>query len=96
MGYSNLTDMEKLIPASMLINLSNDSSGAIAVDQANIDEAIDQADREIDAYLLLANYSVPMDPVPPLATNLSAMRSRIFWQSRYVLLQISESKYLSK
>ncbi len=72
MGYSNLTDMEKLIPASMLINLSNDSSGAIAVDQANIDEAIDQADREIDAYLLLANYSVPMDPVPPLATNLSA------------------------
>ncbi len=72
MAYCALTDMEKLLPSTMLINLSNDTAGAIAVDQDNIDEAIDQADREIDAYLLLANYSVPMSPIPPLVTNLSA------------------------
>ena len=71
MAYCVLTDLEKLLPATMLINLSSDVSGATAVNQDNIDEAIDQADREIDAYLLLANYSVPMDPIPPLVTNLS-------------------------
>jgi phage gp36-like protein len=71
MAYSVLADLEKLLPASMLINLSTDTPGAIVADAANIAEAIDQADREIDAYLLLANYSVPMSPIPPLVTNLS-------------------------
>jgi phage gp36-like protein len=71
MGYCTLTDMEKLLPSSMLINLSTDTSGATVADTANIAEAIDQADREIDAYLLIAKYSVPMSPIPPLVTNLS-------------------------
>lgn len=72
MAYSTLTDLQKLIPTASLVTLSNDTAGAVAVDQTNIDEAIDQADREIDAYLVIAGYSVPMDPVPPLVTNLSA------------------------
>lgn len=71
MGYCALEDMEKLIPPSMLINLSNDTPGQSSVDQDNIDEAIDQADREIDSYLSIAGISVPVDPVPPLITNLS-------------------------
>ena len=56
----------------MLINLSNDTTGATAVNAINIAEAIDQADREIDAYLNIGGYAVPMDPVPPLIANLSA------------------------
>jgi len=72
MAYCALADMKKLIPETMLINLSNDTSGATAVNNDNIDEAIDQADREIDAYLVLAGESVPCDPVPPLVANLSA------------------------
>jgi len=71
MAYCVLTDLAKLLPNTMLVNLSNDTAGSLVVNQDNIDEAIDQADREIDAYLLIANYSVPMDPVPPLVTNLS-------------------------
>jgi phage gp36-like protein len=71
MAYSVLADLEKLLPSTMLINLSNDLPGAIVVDADIIAEAIDQADREIDAYLLLANYTVPMSPIPPLVTNLS-------------------------
>jgi len=59
----------------MLINLSSDTPGSIVVDQDNIDESIDQADREIDAYVCLAGYSVPMDPIPPLITNLSTKMS---------------------
>lgn len=72
MAYSVLADLQKLIPATMLVNLSNDTPGAIVVDQANIDEAIDQADREIDAYLSLAGYAVPQVTVAPLVTNLSS------------------------
>ena len=72
MGYCLLTDLEKLLPATMLINLSNDTAGAVVANPVNIAEAIDQADREIDSYLSLANYTVPMLPVPPLVTNLSA------------------------
>lgn len=72
MAYCTLTDLAKLLPQAMLINLSSDVSGATSVNQDNIDEAIDQADREIDAYLLLAGYSVPLSPVAPLVTNLSS------------------------
>lgn len=56
----------------MLINLSNDIAGATAVNSTNVDEAIDQADREIDSYLNIAGYNVPMSPVPPLVENISA------------------------
>jgi len=72
MAYCVLADLEKLIPSTILINLSNDASGATSVDQDNIDEAIDQADREIDAYLSIANYTVPQVTVSPLVANLSA------------------------
>lgn len=71
MAYCTLTDLEKLLPASMLINLSNDTTGAVTVNHDNIDEAIDLADREIDAYLSIAGYAVPLSPVAPLVSNLS-------------------------
>lgn len=71
MAYCVLADLQKLLPATMLINLSSDTPGSLVVEQDNIDEAIDQADREIDAYVCLAGYDVPMNPVPPLITNLS-------------------------
>lgn len=69
--YCTVTDMQKLFPLSMLINLSNDVAAQTTVNKTNIYEAIDQADREIDAYLAIAGYSVPMDPVPPLINNMS-------------------------
>jgi phage gp36-like protein len=71
MAYCTVEDMMKLLPESMLVSLSSDQPGDTMVDQDNIDEAIDQADREIDAYLFIAGQSVPMDPVPPLVANLS-------------------------
>lgn len=72
MSYCVLADLEKMLPSSALINLSNDTPGSTAVNATNIAEAIDQADREIDAYLSMANYTVPCDPVPPIVANLSA------------------------
>lgn len=72
MAYCDATDLKKLLPLTNLISLSNDTTGATKVDQTNIDEAIDQADREIDGYLVIAGHSVPMDPIPPMVANLSA------------------------
>lgn len=72
MAYCSITDMRMLLPDTMLVNLSNDTAGATVVHDVNIAESIDQADREIDCYLNIAGYTVPMTPIPPLVTNLSA------------------------
>lgn len=72
MAYCVQADLKKLLPETMLISLTNDIAGAVSINKTNQDEAIDQADREIDAYLVIAGYSVPIDPVPPLIANLSA------------------------
>jgi len=71
MPYSTLEDLKKLIPNTMLINLSNDDAGALRVKQTVIDEAINQADREIDSYVGVVK-QVPLNPVPELVANLSA------------------------
>jgi phage gp36-like protein len=72
MAYCTSNDMKLLLPETMLISLSNDTQGATEINSTNVAEAIDQADREIDSYLVIAGESVPMDPVPPLVANLSA------------------------
>ena len=92
MAYSTADDIRKLIPESDLIQLTDDD-GVGVVDEAVLTEAIDQADREIDAYLG-ARYTVPLNPVPELIRNLSAQmaiwhlygRRNHFseiWESRY-------------
>lgn len=108
MAYCTLEDLGKLLPMNMLINLSNDTSGVVVANQENIDESIDQADREIDAYLHLAGYAVPLSPVPPLVTNLSSKMaiwnlhhrkyfdseiwSRAYEQCQKLLQRIAEGK----
>jgi phage gp36-like protein len=71
MAYSTLADLQKLISPTALIELSDDSGTYVAVDSDNIAEAIDQADREIDAYVGMVR-AVPLATVPALITNLSA------------------------
>jgi phage gp36-like protein len=70
MAYSTLTDVKKLIPEETLIQLTDDE-GAGIVNQARIDEAISQADEEIDSYLG-NRYDVPIvAPVPGIIKKLS-------------------------
>lgn len=107
MAYCTLADLIKKIPESALISLSNDIPGQTEVDAAIIAEAIATADTEIDSYVGLVQ-SVPMDPIPPLLTDLSAkmaiwnlhlrkyFKSEI-WQDTYktcqrILLRIAEGK----
>lgn len=71
MAYSTYDDLIMKIAESALISLSNDVSGATSADDVNIAEAIATADAEIDSYVGLVT-AVPMSPIPPLLTDLSA------------------------
>lgn len=68
--YSTATDLKKLVSPEVLAQLADDGPGAAATADEVIAEAIDQADREIDAYVG-AVMPVPLDPVPLLVANLS-------------------------
>jgi len=92
MAYSDVSDIRKLIPETDLIQLTDDD-GVGVVDQDILYEAIDQADREIDAYLG-ARYPVPLDPVPELIRNLSAqMAVWHLYGRRNLMSEVWESRY---
>lgn len=79
MGYATPLDLVPLLPERELLQLADDSpdrSGTLespAV-QAVLAEAVDQASREIDAYVSASpkGPAVPLDPVPPLVANIAA------------------------
>ena len=79
MGYCTPQDLVPLMPEAELLQLADDSadrSGTLESPAvlAVLAEAIDQACREIDAFVSTApsGPAVPLDPVPPLAANLAA------------------------
>ncbi len=69
MSYSTLDDLKKLIPEEILVQLTDDEETG-SVNQVRIDEAIAQADAEINAYCS-PRYEVPFLPVPDLVRKLS-------------------------
>ncbi|KKL24308.1 hypothetical protein LCGC14_2416610 [marine sediment metagenome] len=69
MPYSTLDDIKKLLPEDTLITLTDDE-GLGQVDTARVDEAIAQADSEIDSYCG-GRYSVPVSPAPAILKKLS-------------------------
>src|SRR3990167_4705560 len=69
MPYSTLTDMKKLIPETAIIQLTDDENVG-SVNQARVDEAIAQADAEIDSYCG-GRYTVPFTTVPDICRKIS-------------------------
>ncbi len=70
MGYSTVEDLKKLIDEQTLTALTDDEgSGSVNIERVN--EAIDIADREIDAYLS-GKFSVPFAEPPEIIKNISA------------------------
>ncbi len=69
MAYSTIDDIRKLLPEEELIALTDDEALG-AVNQGRVDEAIAQADAEVDSYCAV-RYSVPVTPVPELLKKLS-------------------------
>ncbi len=107
MPYSTLSDLTALLPEKTLVKISNDQSGAVAVDMENVDHAIAQGDRLIDGYVGLQR-EVPLSPVPGLIAMMSAQfaiyylyrrRNQVpeIWQTQYkadvaVLVKMGEGK----
>lgn len=67
--YSALDDIKKLIPEETLIQLTDDE-GIGTITQGRVDEAITQADSEIDSYCG-GRYSVPFVTVPGIVKKIS-------------------------
>ncbi len=69
MAYCTLTDIKKLIPEITIIQLTDDENTG-AANQSRVDEAIAQADAEIDSYCG-GRYAVPFTTVPDIAKKIS-------------------------
>ena len=70
MPYATIEDIMKLLPETDLVQLTDDE-GAGTVHPGRVDEAIAQADADIDSYLS-AKYTVPLSPAPAVVKKLSA------------------------
>lgn len=69
MAYSTQTDIEKMLPASDVVDLTDDEGTGAQV-AARVSEAITQADAEIDSYCG-GRYSVPFSSVPDIVKKCS-------------------------
>lgn len=82
MSYSTLADILKLIPSATLVQLTDDeNTGAVVA--SRVDEAIAQADAEINAYCA-TKYTIPFAPVPDIIRKLSVDLAIYNLYSRYV------------
>lgn len=71
--YSTVAAILKLLPESVVLQLADDEEAGLLSDPAVtavLEEAIEQADREIDAYVGTVK-PVPLAVVPALIENLS-------------------------
>lgn len=69
--YCTLADIQATVPASDLIQLTDDTVPPAAVNQVNVDRAITDAGELIDGYLR-GRYALPLSPVPGLINTLAA------------------------
>ena len=67
--YCTLDDIKKLLPEAMLI-MATDDENTNAVNEQRINEAITQADAEIDSYCA-QQYATPFTTVPPVIKKCS-------------------------
>lgn len=67
--YSTLDDIRKLVPEEAIVQLTDDE-GLGTVNQTRVDEAIAQADAEVDSYCG-GHYSVPFGTTPEIVKKLS-------------------------
>lgn len=92
MSYATLDDLKKALNEAVLIDLTDDA-GVGAIDTGIVDNSLEAADVEIDAYLG-ERYSLPLTPAPSIVAKL-AVDLAVFnlysrrqgppdhWQARY-------------
>lgn len=70
MSYCTLDDIRKMLPEELIVQLTDDEAAG-SLNQARVEEAISQADSEIDSYCG-GRYAVPFSAVPDIVKKLSA------------------------
>jgi phage gp36-like protein len=100
--YSTRTDITKLLPEDIIIQLTDDenlkpatidpTNAAHAAIIARIDEAIESADAEIDGYCAV-KYSVPFTIVPRLITGLSVELAIYYLYTRRTIPEDIQKRY---
>ncbi len=91
MGYCDQDDIEKLLPAQELAELTAESGDDPEVDV--VAEAIAKAGAEIDGYCGV-RYAVPFDPVPEVVRSLAAdMAIHHLFSRRDQMPEIRRQKY---
>jgi phage gp36-like protein len=64
-----LADIQKLIPAAVLIQLTDDADAG-AIDETKVDQAIEDAFAEVWPYIGAHQYSVPITPTPEIVKKI--------------------------
>lgn len=71
--YTGHMEVERTLTASVLVQLTNDSSGGRGYDEAVLHDAIRKAEAEIDMYLG-GGFVVPLEPLPPAVVLPESIR----------------------
>ena len=79
--YCSVADLQVAIPLQTLIWLTNDDPLAAEINVAVVEEAILQANEQVDAYLR-GRYNLPLDPVPTVIKSIVVHLARHWLYSR--------------
>jgi phage gp36-like protein len=70
MNYANQEDMINLFGEPEVIELTNlDNPNSETIDTTRLDQALDYASREVDSYLQVAQYQLPLTSFPLVLRN---------------------------
>jgi phage gp36-like protein len=69
MPYATLDDLKKILNETVLIDLTDDAGDGV-IDTAVVDNSLEAADVEIDAYLG-ERYGLPLNPAPPIVAKMA-------------------------
>ena len=89
--YSVQADVEEVIPAKILAQLTDDVNTAKVIDAAIVTAMIAKADNQINTYLRGQHRVVPLTVVPPRIKDMSVILTRYYLYQRRVNLEIPEN-----
>ncbi len=90
MSYSDLDDQRKDLSEDELIQLTDDARLGV-VDESIFEAQREDADAEIDGYLVGGGYTVPVSPVPTLIKSISKAITSYKLHKRKLKLNMPDS-----
>jgi phage gp36-like protein len=89
MPYSTIDDLKNYLPASQILQLTDDAD-IDTIDNDKLNDAIRRSDNLVDGYLR-GRFDLPLATVPELIRDLSTKLSSYFLFKRSLILSMPES-----